>query len=680
MSMSLNGSIGDQLSGVRIQRASATIAGFQPSVDPVVKSRLRQLDALLGRRVVPTAKGPAKTLVTASLTPHRAQTENKDSVNEWADRSLARLFHDAREDSKDRTLTDYIDGDATLANLSYSFDDQLDERRSELDLEVRAILDYPNIRKLLVVRGYLGLNITQATSLMNFVLTHGSAATSFVSYGVVSAARDYVEENQLRVRGIDNDTGDAVRALVAGGIGFNAATFEDAVVDVLLDYSHEAKFDGIFEASGIDVDKLPQRIKPKLIEYIQTSIVPVTEDNAPFWVPMYVDRASKTGPILTGGTGGDAFAVTFFEDDSQLLEISTAAVQCASQLYYVMTLGDELGTFDAVRQFTHRYLFRDGFAVEDPQLRRDLENYVFSEQFPGVDELTGGQRMMRCTRPAERRSFYRQVFNQGKEPVPGDGMANTDFSRLWKILMLESARYLEKAQISPHPDNFVPRQNVMQAVEDLQYNLSTSCVGMATVMTPLMYAELDFVVTRILNHPEVRKHVAPSGGSWLKVVERLLAGQGRRARVSVENNKARIGYTLIRMIAEYTPGRFEQDDRFSTFISNVDGFITTQSILQEEAAGPATGGDEGDEPAPDDEYGNDYGTGEASRYPEGGGYGNGSMPGMPDLSHLPGMPSIPGVSAPWPGSGAPAGGNGNGNGSSMSPAGDAGPSSGEWDF
>jgi hypothetical protein len=406
------------------------------------------------------------------------------------------------------------------------------------------------------------------------------------------------------------------------------------------------------------------------VQYIKESTVEVTKQNAPFILPMYLAKAATTSTTSSGGTTDDPFAVSFFVEDSASLQVSTAAVKCSAQLYYVMVLGEELGVFDAVRFFTHRYLFREGFAVEDPQLRRDLENYVFSEQFPGVDRETGENRIMRCTRDGERRSFYRQVFNQGTEPVPGDGIPNAEFGRLWKILMLESARYLERAQSSPHPDNYVSRQNVMQAVEDLQYNLSVTCVGMATVMTPLMYSELDFVVNRILGHEEVRKHLVPSGGSWWKVVEKLQAGQGRRARASVLHNKARLGYALIRAIADYSPSRFEEDAPFAEFISNVDAFITTQSILQEEAEGDSdTAAENGDASSYDDSYG---GSG------SGNGYGNGQPPGMPDVSKLPGMPSIPGVTAPWPGSS-----NGSYNkrvNGEAAPTPSAGGSGDEWDF
>ncbi len=41
----------------------------------------------------------------------------------------------------------------------------------------------------------------------------------------------------------------------------------------------------------------------------------------------------------------------------------------------------------------------------------------------------------------------------------------------------------------------------MQAVEDLQYDLSAHCIGMATVATPMIYAELNFIIRRFLMHP-----------------------------------------------------------------------------------------------------------------------------------------------------------------------------------
>jgi hypothetical protein len=649
--------------GFRIRRAQATVTGFQPSVDEQATTVLQELDGLLKKRIFPDALDDVRDVLDLGLTPRRV---DKVGVGKWANGSLADKLRDEKEGTDRRVLGEVIDADSDLAALRYEFDASLDDCWTELDFNVRAVLGYSGVRDLLVLRAYTLFKITAQPSLMNFVLTHPSGVSTAVSYAAVSAAREYVDQHQLRVKEIDKDDSDSVKAITAARLSLSSESLENAAIDTVTAYTVGTQFDDIIAAAKITV---PPELRPRLIQYLESSEVHVTKDNAPFMVPMYLAKAATTTVTTSGAPSDDPFAVRFFVEDTTSLQVSTGAVKCAAQLYYVMVLGDELNVFESMRYFTHRYLFCDGFAVEDPQLRRDLENYVFSEQFPGRDDQTGDQRMMRCTRAGERRSFYRQVFDQGSEPVPGGGIPNTDFGRLWKILMLESARYLEKAQISPNPVNFVSRQNVMQAVEDLQYNLSTTCVGMATVMTPLMYSELDFVITRILDHAEVRKHLVPSGGSWWKVVEKLLVDQGRRARASALNNKARIGYTLIRDIASYVPSQFEQDGPFSEFISNVDAFITTQSIIQEEAARGSSADDVGSDQS---------GTGGNGGY---GGYGEGPRPGMPDLSNLPGMPSIPGISAPWPG--VP-GGTTASNGSSADPKASPTPaesgSAGDWDF
>ena len=82
----------------------------------------------------------------------------------------------------------------------------------------------------------------------------------------------------------------------------------------------------------------------------------------------------------------------------------------------------------------------------------------------------------------------------------------------------------------------------MQAVEDLQYNLSTHCTGMATVISPLIYEELNFVTRRILMHEEVLAHVVPAGGTWWTVVEKLYSGMTPDAAAGdMLYNKAKLG-------------------------------------------------------------------------------------------------------------------------------------------
>ena len=179
--------------------------------------------------------------------------------------------------------------------------------------------------------------------------------------------------------------------------------------------------------------------------------------------------------------------------------------------------------------------------------------------------------------------FYKQVFNYGGAVHINDVVpSNEEFPRLWKVLMLESAKFLERAQLSPNPDTYVSRQNVLQSAEDIQYNLSTHCTGMANVIAPLIYAELDFVIRRIFMHDEVMRKVVPSGYTWWRVVETLIFEMtGKRPKSTVIYNKAKGGNDIIRAVAEYDPARFAQDRQFADFIGNVERFITTQSILQD---------------------------------------------------------------------------------------------------
>src|SRR5262249_49530185 len=111
---------------------------------------------------------------------------------------------------------------------------------------------------------------------------------------------------------------------------------------------------------------------------------------------------------------------------------------------------------------------------------------------------------------------------------------------------------------------------------------ATHCTGMANVLTPLINAELDFVIRRIFMHPEVLRQIVPQGGTWWRVVETLYMGlKHSRPKSTVIYSKAKLGNKIIRAIAEYNPTTFEDDAQFSSFISDVDAYITTKSILQD---------------------------------------------------------------------------------------------------
>lgn len=647
--------------GFKIGRSIPTMRGRQANVEPLVANQLEYLNETLNRRIFPASEEAESLLVQltkAHLTPKRSKIVNPNDG--WvAKNSLIDKINGHSENSGERRIEDVLNSFNDLTDLRYAFDDELASRWSTLDFNVRTVLSYPAIVHFLVARATLYRGILQPTSLLGFITTHDEGAPNIVQFATAGAARDLVANENLRVADINDDSSPILTAILAKRPVLSVDSFAATVRKSITVNLENKQFQKLIDSSGMT--NIPSSVMPTLVEYIKTSAIPVTEENSPFMIPMYAAKAATAPQAPESGIINDPFAVTFFGDDTADLNIDTAAVRCAAQLFYVMTLGDELGVFDVVRYLTQDYLFRDGFAIEDPTLRKDLEDYVFSNRFLYHDPRSGTTDKVDATRDQVRRAYYRQVFDMGKAPTLANTPPNTEFRRLWKILMLESTRFLERAQISPNPDNYVSRQNVMQAVEDLQYNLSTTCVGLATVATPMINAELNFVVERILNHPEIKRHLVPTGGSWLKLIERLAAVQGKRIKATAWNNKARIGHALLTSVADYSPAAFEQDEPFSKFISNVDAFITTSSILSEQ--------DDGDRPEEDQVESGGYGVPDFSGLP---GMPSG-MPGMPDFGNLPGMNAMNGTNSPN-GTGDIKQGTSNSNGTGPSSAND------DWDF
>jgi hypothetical protein len=271
------------------------------------------------------------------------------------------------------------------------------------------------------------------------------------------------------------------------------------------------------------------------------------------------------------------FDVDFLDEQASTVTIAINNIRCAAQMFYSMTLGDELNIFDVMNYFTHKFMIRGTIQISDKTLREDLQLYVFSNKFTNI--LNG--KIVDRTRPTERYMFYKQVFNYGSGQITEDVIVNKEFNKLFKILIMEGAKYIQRAQESPNPESYVSRQPIMQAVEDLQYNLSTHCSGMANVITPIIYEELNFIIKRVLNHPEIVQQLVPAGGTWWKVVELLYEGmKQQRPKTTILYNKAKLGFEIFDSIAKYNPASFEDDKNFSDFISNVDAYIITQAQLQ----------------------------------------------------------------------------------------------------
>jgi hypothetical protein len=650
----------------KVRRSVLARNGLALDVDPTVDEHLQELDALLGKEIIrrdgtvgipaaapkagADAGGTEKSatrlqlaeFLASPLTPKQLDlTAGRTGREPWKKDSLAARLNDATAGPGEVSLSTFILNTNELSELRFAFDELVQSEWSTLESNTRTILGdrYPNIRDFLVARGYYALGLHEEPNLADrlnalkiFVLHNSAGIASVVEYAAVTAARRIIRDKALNVPDYNVDNSTVVRTIRSKNLSLSSS-FGPSLLTLVNDVVSYGDANSILKAAKIGDYVIPEAIKPQLAKLIKASAVPIDDKNVDYFLPIFLAElqgltASSAQAMTAGGpvvSDGD-FDIDLLQDDKSLIEVSSSAVKCAAQLFYSMVLGDELDVFNVVNFFTHKYIIRGGIEVLDGALRDDLQAYVFSDRFTDLKT----KRVVDRTRPAERQMFYRQVFNYGKTRIPDDVIVNHEFPRLWKMLMLECANFLERAEASPHPDSFVSPQKIQQAVEDLQYNLSTHCTGMANVISPLIYAELNFAIRRILQHPEVVRQVTPVGGTWWRVVEKLyMEMKHERPKATVYYNKATLGNAILRSIADYDPSTFVDGTGFSTFIGNVDAFITTQSILQEALTDDLKRGedDERDDTTPYvpvNESGNGNGNGHRPRVPATAGSRTGS--------------------------------------------------------
>lgn len=459
----------------RLTRPLITTSGSVADVDPTVKAHLDQLNTLLDKRIFAFHHGrPAKGAAADSALPsgngrgteHPAFDPNIKELlarplapkhpphEKWADNSLADALYKAKADPDKMTLAECIDLTPELSALKDEFKKSLAEDWFTFDFNTKTVLDgYPAVSDYLLAYAYHVRGLTEVSGLKSFVLGNRLGARNVADYVTVSAVRAIVDQEQVRVHGIEDDGGEVVNRIKAANLSLSGVTFPKAVQTILDDSLFNSAELKLIEHANIG--KIPDALKPLLVKYIKNSPVPITKENVAYFLPLFITQitgATRAADVTeTDADQSDQdFAVDFFTDDKSAIQVSLSAMRCAAQMFYVMTVGDELDVFDVMNQFTHKYLIRGGIGIEDGRLRDDLQMYVFSNRF--TDPRT--KKVMDRTRPAERQMFYKQVFNVGTAPVPEDLVPNPDFPRLWKVLILESAKYLERAQASLNPDSY----------------------------------------------------------------------------------------------------------------------------------------------------------------------------------------------------------------------------------
>ena len=325
----------------------------------------------------------------------------------------------------------------------------------------------PAIQDYLVATAYLAHDVRDINALMNFVLTGKNGFNAVVDYAAVSAARVLVNREQLNVPDIDKDTSAVVKALKnpnpekkSSNIPLTKVAFNNAAKAVInphvFDRSYAQILDAFLKKNGIDGDKTIKQIRPLVLQDVKNSIPPVTAANADIVIPPMIATARSSSADyqqeqeptdVDKFEAAKDFDIDLFDDTEPQQEISEAAVKCAAQLYYGMVLGDELDVFDAVDYFTHGTSARR-HRDRDRRLRDDLQEYVFSDRF--TDLKTRQDRSTARGRPSGRCSTGRSSTRR-RARSPTTSSRNKDFPRLWKVLMLESARVPRAGAGEPEP-------------------------------------------------------------------------------------------------------------------------------------------------------------------------------------------------------------------------------------
>jgi hypothetical protein len=618
-------------SGFIIKRPLITSNGFTNDLDATIKKQLEELNTLLSKSVfssvanaveVPTdeeadnmhyrgLKKATKRTAAAASTPtprlhkkvvldlqdalHLHIYAKKTELDEiWKLDGLLYSIAHTKVSADAISIADYIDQDKDLSNLKYEYQEYLTDNWNFLSVNYKAILAYQGITDYLLVYAYLIKGISDVNALHNFIINRKDGLTTIINYGVISATRSIIQKEAINIHPViikgepytyNDDEHPLIQKIIHSNLSLSSFSFSKEVNKIIDFYIHNgAEMKLILQA---DIGEIPKEYIPLLIKYIKNSPVPITPKNVDSFLPMFIGQIKNSAAVAATSDsieeeeiGEENLEVVYFDEDQSTTLANVSNVRRAAKLFYSMVVGEEMEVFQLIDYLSKKYLVKNRVDIQDARLLKNIQRYVYSDKF--IDLETG--EMHERTMPEERQMFYRQVFDIGNGRVSEDMIVNSEFSGLWKTLILETDSYIEKAAASPNPDSFVSRQNVMQAVEELQYNLSENSSIMASALVPVIYAELEFIIRKIFMHPEIIRQIVPSNGTWTRVIEALYANmKQKRINAKVVYNKAKLSHSIIEKIANYNPAEFEQDKAFSAFISEVSALISTQSIIQESA-------------------------------------------------------------------------------------------------
>jgi hypothetical protein len=574
-------------------------------------------------------------------------------------------------DTKVKTLLSTPKPKANAVDLSYVIDglgdtEELYEVRrlinqnaKRLPFNLIALLARDEVVEYMFARAKYVKGFTEAEGIFNSIVDEDRGGAFLYNFVTDYALERMRIDERLNISPVTLDK--MAQRLQRDSVLLRRDSFEAALKSLSTEFVYgDKELELILAAERqLNID-IPASFQPALVDYIRRTNAngeQINDNNAAYFISIALAKLQKEDislrPTAQGAqVGVEDYSVSYYEDRITAPEYERASVEAAAQMYLTMVWGDMLGIFQSVDRIAMQAPIKGQgpilLEVRSRELSDDLRMYVLDEEYR--DLKTG--RVSRRISPTERQMFYRQLFGIGDAQVVAEEQVNPDFQRYWAVLMMEVVKYIDK--VEENGDNYrsISPSKVYQAMEDLQYNLSAYCTGLPKIAAPSMYAEMDFVIQRILDSDDVKQQLGRRGSpSFWKVVEQVRGMQD----FTPLRNKGIFGHKIISTIARATPDFVEDQSAFEEFIANVEAFIVAEDQLAE--AGSSMAGLQ---------FPGFFGMDAASA--------GRAFPGMP--GSFPGMPSgLPGM----PGGmfGAPAGG---GSGAKIPGSNGSGQSADDWNF
>ncbi len=565
--------------GVKFSRPSVSQAGAFASLDPAPKNALDLFADRLQR-------GFLRQDIEETNDVRQDKLGNRFSLQKIfeflklpiysrkGDESLLNLL---ANEGEDRITIAQLLGESSegLVPKLLSVRDLIRDNSHQLGVNFREILSREPITDYLFAYSLFVKRCKDPESIFNYLTDTGGGWKIVYDYVVEKGFWEIADKKLIILP--ESSVESILRELRDEPVSFTGGGYTGAVESLIRDYVFGANELKLIKSVEPITGPLTDEQVSALIQYIRTSRIRITMDNAEVFLPIALANltnrdASYVPDDEEGQLAAGDYSVNYYDEEMAVLEYDQSSVEAAAMLFFSMVWGDELGIFEVINRIATQAANNLQLSVRRRQVAEDLSMYVLDEQFLDLRR----NRTCRRVSPPERQMFYRQVFGVGNAPVVDGSAVNIEFPRYWAVLMTEVARYIGKVEESSNSGISVSPQKLFQAIEDVQYNLSNYCSGMAKVAAPIIYSEMDFVIQRLLNSDDIKSQLSRRGGqSFWGVVETVRGTQN----LGPLRSKGRFGHEIISTIAKGWQPLAHDVEKFSAFISTVEAYILAESQL-----------------------------------------------------------------------------------------------------